>query len=254
MPDSISFHAAATETISSLLKDDKFVVHKTGTALRGLLPELEFDSSGELLLRRNSIYDVLPEFLFHENISPEALSNVEKMAVHSRRLKKEEAVARRFFFPYDNLLFEYNCWLSDYTLAVAINQVELPELVSLQEEDLITFADELSVMFGEKVSIRCVRGQRKIEAGLHGSVKEIKLGYSFILGDSCFMLMPLVNITIGPISLLSTVDYMPYAEKGIALRQVCVGRLPAAVDIYWNVLPPLSECCGCFQLGINSYC
>ncbi|MBV7532255.1 hypothetical protein [Chitinophaga sp. sic0106] len=253
MPDYTSFHTVSAESVLSLLKSNRSTVSCKGDTFRSLLPELEIISADNFLLRRNSLFDVLPEFLFHENLDQEVLSNVDQMAAFSRKLKREDAAARRFFFPFDSLLFEFSCMLTTYTLTDHQAPLVVPEQICLKEAELRSFALQLSRRFGEQIHLSCERGLRKI-APVCEQVETDSLGETFVIGDSCFTLMPLVEVTIGPIEQSLSVDFMPHMDKGAALRRICTGSLPVATDIVWKILPHPSELCGNFQLGINSYC
>lgn len=254
MPDHISFHAIAAETLLSVNKEISFPVFNQGAAIRRLLPELDFTSDGSLWLRRSSLYDLLPELLFHENIHPEVLQDVTQMATASRRSRQEEVAARRFFLPFDRLLFEHSSKLTAYSLRTARAGLVLPGQVFLHDRSLQAFAQQLSGMFKERINISCEREVKVTTTSFGGELGNISLAQTFVAGSRCYMHRPTVMVTIGPLMNTISKDFMPYAEKGGALRRICINQLPVESIIEWKVLPHPSELCGTFQLGHTSFC
>ncbi|MES2774747.1 MAG: hypothetical protein V4722_11215 [Bacteroidota bacterium] len=58
-------------------------------------------------INRDSIYDLLPEGLFHQPLSNSGGSELNRMVADSRRLKEEEKKARLFFKPFDQEMVGY---------------------------------------------------------------------------------------------------------------------------------------------------
>lgn len=74
---------------------------------------IEQDSYTEQLLfniyiNRESIYDKLPEGLFHQSKGSSSNRTVEKMVLEHKQFKEEEKYARKFFSPFEHEFFSYS--------------------------------------------------------------------------------------------------------------------------------------------------
>lgn len=61
----------------------------------------------EVHINRNSIYDLLPEGLFHQTLGSNRIKNVQDAVQEHKRFKEEEKAAKRFFSPVEQMLFRY---------------------------------------------------------------------------------------------------------------------------------------------------
>lgn len=61
-----------------------------------------------LELNRDSIYDKLPEGLFHQTRGSGFNSSVENMVAEHKQYKEEERYARRFFAPFEHTFLQYS--------------------------------------------------------------------------------------------------------------------------------------------------
>jgi hypothetical protein len=66
------------------------------------------DGGVEIRVNRDSLYDDLPEGVFHQPVAATGNTNVNGMIADSRRLKQEEKMARRFFAPFDQQLLLFS--------------------------------------------------------------------------------------------------------------------------------------------------
>ncbi|MCW3092350.1 MAG: hypothetical protein JWP81_3419 [Ferruginibacter sp.] len=71
------------------------------------LNENNYQAELELLLNRDSIYDRLPDGIFHQTRGNSKTSNVKEMSEEHRRFKEEEKHARKFFQPLEQEFFRY---------------------------------------------------------------------------------------------------------------------------------------------------
>jgi hypothetical protein len=95
---------------------DELVIKRLGTFKRSYRNDIESiaaitdDGNGqlELALNRDSIYDRLPEGLFHQPRGHGAAAPVSEMVKEYRRYREEEREARRFFQPLEQEIFRYS--------------------------------------------------------------------------------------------------------------------------------------------------
>lgn len=61
-----------------------------------------------MFLNRNSIYDVLPEGLFHQSRGINSINSVSDAVAEHKRYKEEERDARKFFAPVEQAMFQFS--------------------------------------------------------------------------------------------------------------------------------------------------
>lgn len=61
-----------------------------------------------IFINRDSIYDKLPEGLFHQSKGSANNRTVEKMVLEHKQFKEEEKYARKFFSPFEHEFFSYS--------------------------------------------------------------------------------------------------------------------------------------------------
>ena len=74
-------------------------------------------------LNRNSIYDLLPEGLFHQTLGSNRVKNVKDAVTEHKRFKEEEKQARKFFAPIEQMLFRYRVH-SELTETDALSDIQ----------------------------------------------------------------------------------------------------------------------------------
>lgn len=127
-PNNISYEQYADINVESLLSEllangctrEQLVINQQSSFRKLYRKDIDKVSFGEadnnygrqviVNINRDSIYDVLPEGLFHQPVSNSGGSDLSRMVGDSRRLKEEEKKARLFFKPFDQ---EMVCYATD---------------------------------------------------------------------------------------------------------------------------------------------
>ncbi|MBZ4188376.1 hypothetical protein [Niabella beijingensis] len=101
--------------IRSGIPADQIVVHARGGFRKSFSDDVaELDETGsgfELTVNRDSLYDKLPEGLFHQTKGNSRIRTIEDAVQEHKRYKEEERLARKFFSPLEQLLFRYQVLL-----------------------------------------------------------------------------------------------------------------------------------------------
>ncbi|MCH5597551.1 hypothetical protein [Niabella ginsengisoli] len=72
-----------------------------------IIEEYDNNLTFEITLNRDSIYDRLPEGLFHQTKGSSKINSVTEAIEEHKQFKEEEKQARKFFAPLEQLLFQY---------------------------------------------------------------------------------------------------------------------------------------------------
>ncbi|HMP91929.1 MAG TPA: hypothetical protein PKD90_03605 [Phnomibacter sp.] len=120
-----------TELLRHKLQFDQLVVQHIGNFRKSFRADVESIETGinertqrfetTLKVHRDSLYDRLPEGLFHQPQGHSRVGNAEQMKAEHRRYKEEEAQARRFFAPFEQELFRYRLLVEQTEQALALN-------------------------------------------------------------------------------------------------------------------------------------
>lgn len=191
----------------------------------------------ELFLSRNSIYDALPEGLFHQ--PGEELphkKSVATLAAEYKKRKQQEKEARRFFQPLENEFFRQRVdlelkerqllrkfrhlfndfllsfWRIDHTLPREFT-IRLIRILPLAQEltgDMDSVAHALAYALNEQVSIT-IEYKRAKRPGGGNRLGQTGLGHDFIAGDMTEP-QPVAIVTIGPITHGDVQDFLPGGE------------------------------------------
>lgn len=158
------------EELLLYIEDNPVKVELCGTHKRDAYMDVagiegEPDNSLSLHLSRNSIYDVLPECMFHsidrfDNIP--ANETKERFAEELRKQEEEKANARRFFAPIDLLLLQLKCnvkkAMNDYTQQDTVLVNTLTDSLSDKQRNNRFIRRTLPLM----PSCRNIRGDRTL--------------------------------------------------------------------------------------------
>jgi len=107
----INAETLLAELLANGLSADQLQITKAGAFKKLFRKDIDTikadkDDHGRTQLKiginRDSIYDVLPEGLFHQPVAANTSSSTSTMVSDSRRLKEEEKKARLFFQPFDH--------------------------------------------------------------------------------------------------------------------------------------------------------
>lgn len=217
----------------------------------------------QLHLSRSGLYDLLPEGLFHQAVADRTSNNsAAEMAAHSRRDKKQEQSARKFFQPIENSFFwqrvqlereEENLLegmdsglLNDYFFTFwgfpeGLNKTSAMLLVLLLPYahaiagDLRLMQDCLEILLQEKVTISQVAPGVNRAGSSPNRLGLGELGNDIVCGDSFYEDYPCLQYTIGPLKNTKAVEYTQGGENDILLQVFNSYFAPAEADILIQV-------------------
>ena len=191
------------------------------------------DNMLTLNLSRNSLYDTLPEGLFH---SPQSSNSGSSFSAYRKAVKEEEQEARAFFAPIENEFFlqrlriesnerellddfynlNDNFLIEFWNIDTKIPEDYILKLIKLLPHSYKIAGDfeltrlSLEKILNEKVSFKKKRENKKgIPGGKKGGKQGFQLGVdSVLLSDEKEVLGPILEVTIGPISEIKINNYL----------------------------------------------
>ena len=232
----------------------------------------------ELLLSRNSLYDALPEGLFHqpEEDLPHKKS-VAILAAEYKKRKQQEKEARLFFQPLENeffrqrvnlelkerqLLHKFRHLFNDFLLSFwkiddtlprefTIRLIRILPLANELTGDMESISQALAYTLNEAVSID-IEYQGAKRPGEGSKLGETGLGHNFIAGNMTEP-HPVAIVTIGPIANGDVKDFLP---GGSALRFADVFYsyfMPFHIDVETKIVTDSSYRPNPESLGVLQY-
>lgn len=191
---------------------------------------------------RTGIYDTLPEGLFHENFG----HNQRDAKANSKKIRKEQELARQFFLPFEILINKYNTgifrngdlgiyenlysvlaqfsnnWaifksldgrraaLFLYVIPI-LNQIRVN--YNLVGNFLSLFFDvPITVTLKQKIMTQVVRPEL--------SLSESQFGLDSVLGGISSEIIPVIHITIGPVEDEKLASFLPKSKNDSLLDEL----------------------------------
>lgn len=194
-----------------------------------------FDIAVKISLARDGMYDKLPEGLFHV-AAKNSTTQVSNMVSEYKRFKNEEAIARKFFAPYENEFFLQQIKIEQqekkfyYKINLEKNEflkhfwkldAALPKNAAKRLIEFMPFAGEIC---GNKELMQNTLAKildEKVELKINSSpthfyykdeVTEEKntiLGNTTLIGNTVTDELPELEFCIGPLKQNSITDYLP---------------------------------------------
>lgn len=218
--------------------------------------DFKSDNLPYLLLNvsKDSIYDALPEGIFHYPKSDKIGKEVTEMTKDYRKQKKEEANARKFFMPFENefwinaihrdtfeneLLhalstskpfdFFYQFWKLDRNIPLIFvaKLIKLLPYVYQIVGNLELTAHCLSYILEEEVEYEEVGYKELSESEQNSLLGETNLGLNMILGSSYMDYSLYIEFKIGPIKNGNSRDYFSN------------GQIKKFIDLFYEYFLPL---------------
>lgn len=249
---------------NKIISDNQFIIQKESqfsrTYRRDILEvdikDFNLDKKEYLnfTLSRDSLYDLLPEGVFHQSKNEYPDKGVNKMINEYQTQKKEQKAARVFFQPFENEFFAYGVSLEDFetNFLSELNNPSVSELFyefwgiskeiphrlasklihflpyTYQIVGNISLATELlSFFLDEKVSIINKGSQQYSDEKLAISLGEAQLGIDFISGMEYDDYSLHLEVQIGPLKNSSFLDY------------ILDGKIKNFLDLYYDYFFPM---------------
>jgi hypothetical protein len=228
------------------------------------LSEHSFREELQVSANRNSIYDRLPEGLFHQPLGHSRVSNAAAMKDEHRRYREEEKEARKFFQPYDQEIFRYHLLVEQAEQTMSINLLrgnvnetwqhfwDLPE--KLPEEANDAFVRILPWCFLISGDLALTKNAlqfilaKKVEAKAYWQVKHHTHHAPFRLGNSVLSnntilgqhyLMPALHwhFTIHDLTVAERAQYTTGRPMGLLLDRFTDIFLPIHICTTFELTP-----------------
>ncbi len=217
---------------------------------------------------REGLFDMMPQYLFVEPQSPDAVTDTDRILSDIRQDRQLEEEARQFFRPFDVELNHLRTLSIHYDNAVdrlddartiieqfanhwpilhRMNPAEdgqflsfLPHIHVLRS-DLHWFSRLLERFFDIPVCIRAGRSLRKpVHTDSLPSLSNCRLGVDAVAGDSFDDGRNGVQITLGPIPIAKIERFLPGSDTLALLDELIAYFVPIATEVSISVLtqPP----------------
>ncbi|HOZ51495.1 MAG TPA: hypothetical protein PLU17_06530 [Chitinophagaceae bacterium] len=192
-----------------------------------------FDEVVEITLSRDSLYDLLPEGIFHQS-HKDSSSQVTKMVAEHKRFKREEQSARQFFVPFENEFFHHRVEIEKqekkFYQKVNGEKNEIlkhfwkldPNLPNDGAKQLIEFLPQanaicsslklmeetLSKIISEEVKVTLLESDNKYHVESTSSINDMLLGVNSLSGNQFSEFLPSLEFKIGPLKSNSIEQYL----------------------------------------------
>lgn len=247
----IKAEAIIADLIENGLKPDNFIAIPKGIFKRRYARDIDSVSSLKLnntqsilafKLNRDSLYDALPEGLFHER-SANTLTKKEQTSNESKRLKQEEKAARNFFLPFENeilrqrvlleleerkILSNFSTQLFDdiypelWNIHKSLNQKYVYKMVLLLHfahkiaGNLQLTAECLESILEEEVTIKLIRNSERNLPEIENNKREeescmlgnAEMGVDFVCGEQFVDYGKTMEFSIGPLKNSNVSEYL----------------------------------------------
>lgn len=221
-------------------------------------------------LNRDSVYDALPEALFH-SFPEKTLSGGDEMARDSMKLRNEEKEARSFFMPFEHQIFLQLVKLSEKENALIkriysrLMQGLIPDFWNISREIPAEYSERLvkliplsSKIIGnvklttgafeyilrEPVAIVFRNTQfdfsgENIKPGeANPGLGEGVLGINMVSGDMPELLVQTAYVTVGPVVNLDVESYLTNGWLKTLFDCMCSYFFPMEIEVVTEVIPP----------------
>ncbi|MDR1222166.1 MAG: hypothetical protein LBL07_04720 [Tannerella sp.] len=270
-PNSLATDFKAEVIVANLVEQgfdsSKIILIRDSAARRGFAKDVEdislHFSAGDLAdylyirTNRESIYDILPEGIFHQPVNKRLNKDKEDILDEMKIHRREEFFARKFFQLFE---IETDRFLSDIYLHELRYDKKLthssfiglfshywPVLKLLESEQAVFFIhtipiinrirtsrpdveEALSLILGVPVHLKNIKLARKETIGsIESRLDDHRIGIDFILGNTFDDGLYDMKITIGPISALKMQFFLKNALGDQILERLCQLFLPSNV-------------------------
>ncbi|MFK7000705.1 hypothetical protein [Flavobacterium oreochromis] len=249
---------------NGIISDNQFIIQKESQFSRAYRRDiLEVDIKDfnldkreylNFTLSRDSLYDLMPEGVFHQSKNEYPDKGVNKMISEYQTQKKEEKAARAFFQPFENEFFAYGVSLEDFetNFLLELNNPsvsdlfyqfwgitdEIPDYLASKLIHFLPYTyqivgniglatDLLSFFLNEKVAIINKGSQQYSDEKLAISLGDAQLGIDFISGVEYDDYSLHLEVQIGPLKNSSFLDY------------ILDGKIKKFLDLYYEYFFPM---------------
>jgi len=222
-------------------------------------------------LSRDSIYDSMPEGLFH-NISSKPMDSGKEMAIESRQLKREEEFCRKFFSPIEAELFFHRVLLEQeerrlihkistrryqdifqtfWKIEPGLPQELVSYLILLlpfahrMSGDYDLTAACLSVLLDEEVNyhlfsaVKYFKTDTNHQAASNNTLGNCSLGGDLISGNDYREICPAIEFKIGPLTNSKIDEYIGHGDRVAFLNCFFAYFVPVGLECSFKIDKPI---------------
>lgn len=215
-------------------------------------------------LSRDGLYDHLPEFVFHEPEVPAPYKTYEQRLKKSEQVRQEEANSRKFFLPFEQEFFrkkiqielqerklisssnnpiQHEVFEKFWTSVSGVEPAKkailfyLLPLVHQITGNLVLMQSCFQVILENQVSLKKKKpANAQFESYRSPKLGEAVLGADFIMGGSTENELASLEVTIGPVDLISIPDYIENGKKHQLLNILYDYFVPLELDVETKIL------------------
>lgn len=253
----VSFDEMTISLLGSFRKSYRSDVGEFNVYLNDNTNKSEFD----IFINRDSIYDRLPEGLFHQSRGNTNTSSISEIIGEHRRYKEEERQARRFFQPFEQEIFKFATLIEQREQELAFDMLdgdlrnELSNFWNITKElpksmatlllrimpwvysikgNLDLTCQALGVMLGKRVSAIQTYLSQEQKGGTISSLSQASLGVDTLTGLSVMDTSINWIFTIHDLSKKEVALYPENNVYGKFLKQFEEIFIPLSVDAIFD--------------------
>ncbi|SHF23699.1 Type VI secretion, VasB, ImpH, VC_A0111 [Fodinibius roseus] len=213
----------------------------------------------EIILNRDSIYDTLPEGMFHQPSAENPSLSVSSMVEEYHRQQQEEEEARRFFAPFENELFlqrtfteseEYrqlsqiqHSQLDPSVLAQLGIDPDLPQAFTATFMRILPYLSHIagdlarteqlfSLLLDDPIRLKAVPCSRAEKYGPPPLLGDATLGDDLTAGNTLLPDHSIFRLTVGPVSREKLPGYTDEGWKAAALQTL----INFVIPVEWEIM------------------
>jgi len=215
-----------------------------------------------IFINRNSIYDLLPEGLFHQTLGSKRVTSVGDAVIEHKRFKQEEKDARKFFAPIEQMLFRFRIytelaetealfdiqngklnntffkfWNIDQNLPApeANRMLQLMPYCNFIKGNPDTTNIALSYILNKEVTISTVGRLNRTSLAQPRAVQDTRLGIDTVLGSDVEEVLLYWIFTIGNLAKKDIADYAVSNKMSKLLSRFTEIFIPLEIDVEFEL-------------------
>jgi len=263
---------AELQELTPSLPVDDYLIIPEGIGARGyskdvLTAKTNKNKSAEYLVQltlcREGLYDMIPPAVCHPPLFTDAYQNIEALVEESNKVKEEEAAARRFFLPVEQVFYQTRIDIEGMErryMAGFLSGLQKKILDDFWHDVKGTNDEYKTVLFYmlplahriagntelmeqcfetillDKVKIQYLLPKTvEFDDALTPKLEENLLGVNSVIGNAIREEIPSAKVSIGPLELSALADYLPGGKKAVMLPVLYDFFFPLEVEIETDI-------------------
>lgn len=217
----------------------------------------------DIELNRDSIYDKLPEGLFHQTKGGRYVKTVKDAVDEHKKFREEERYARSFFAPIEQMIFRYRIYTEQaerealfdlqngklnsgfyrfWGLEDDLPQPEVGKLLYLMPYGFfIRGNEEATIAALNYILNKEVQLEKSVQPDCFSlndfvSMPSCRLGMDTVLGHSTSEIIPVWTFKIGKVRADEIIDFVEGAPYGKLLKRFSEVFVPVEIDVVFDFI------------------